>query len=99
MKHQYGIPLAKRGTLGKITEEYAELLDAEAQQDNFHSVLELADLTQAIAAYSLRKYHLPFTILIVFSIAFRCWKLITRKIPDALFPGRKARMLKKAGKI
>lgn len=67
--HKYKI---NKGTLGlpsKIREEYEEFVDAVQQGNHVMALIELSDMIGAIEAYSLQKYNICLTDLIIMTRA------------------------------
>ena len=64
--HLKEIEKREYGTIGKISEEYEELMDAVEQNDNILIFCELADLLGAIDGY-VKNYNLSLEDVYVFA--------------------------------
>ncbi len=62
--HQAEIPRGELGQISKITEEYLEFMDANAQGVSIMELVELSDLVGAIKHYVAAKYNMKLSDLI-----------------------------------
>jgi hypothetical protein len=67
--HLNYIPKGKVGDASKISEEYAEFIDALFQKSPVLELVELTDLIGAIEAYTLAKYNIDLDKLILMTRA------------------------------
>ena len=77
-KHKAAIRRHPRGTLEKCGEELAELKDAHAQGNRWHTVIEAADLINSTYTFVWRAYRVPFFVIILISLMTGVYKPIVR---------------------
>lgn len=85
-KHTIAIEKRQRGTLGKCDEELAELKDADAQGNRWHTVVEAADLINSTYTFIWHKYRVPFFVVIVVAMMTGVYKPVLRWLRRKLRP-------------